>query len=90
MTANVNTEEVISTVNGLTASSALNTSDQLKNIGVQALQNAVETANMLGKQAVRAGDLSIDRWWNTDAEAMQAYIWSRFADKIGIAPPPAE
>ena len=31
-----------------------------------ALQNAIETANMVGKQAVRHADLSIDRWWNVD------------------------
>ncbi len=35
-------------------------------IANQALQNAVETANMVGKQAVRHGDLSIDRQWNID------------------------
>lgn len=35
-------------------------------IANQALQNAVETANMVGKQAVRHGDLSIDRQWNVD------------------------
>lgn len=37
-----------------------------QNIATQALQNAVETANMVGKQAVRHGDLSIDRQWNID------------------------
>jgi hypothetical protein len=37
-----------------------------RNIANQALQNAVETANMVGKQAVRHGDLSIDRQWNVD------------------------
>lgn len=31
-----------------------------------ALQNAVETANMVGKQAVRHTDLAIDRQWNID------------------------
>lgn len=30
----------------------------------QALQNAVETANMVSKQAVRHGDLAIDAQWN--------------------------
>lgn len=30
----------------------------------QALQNAVETANMIGKQAVRHGDIAIDNQWN--------------------------
>jgi hypothetical protein len=37
-----------------------------RNIATQALQNAVETANMVGKQAVRHSDLSIDRQWNMD------------------------
>lgn len=39
-----------------------------QNIANQALQNAVETANMVGKQAVRHGDLSIDRQWNVDEQ----------------------
>lgn len=33
-------------------------------IATQALQNAVETANMVGKQAVRHGDVAIDNQWN--------------------------
>lgn len=35
-------------------------------IATQALQNAVETANMVAKQAVRHGDVAIDRQWNVD------------------------
>jgi len=35
-------------------------------IAEQALQNAVETANMVSKQAVRHGDIAIDRQWNVD------------------------
>ena len=38
-------------------------------IANQSLQNAVETANMVSKQAVRHGDLSIDRIWNNDEVA---------------------
>ena len=38
-------------------------------IANQSLQNAVETANMISKQAVRHGDLSIDRIWNNDEVA---------------------
>lgn len=34
----------------------------------QALQNAVETANMVGKQAVRHSDIAIDREWNVDEQ----------------------
>jgi len=37
-----------------------------QNIADQALQNAVETANMVGKQAVRHSDIAIDREWNVD------------------------
>lgn len=35
----------------------------------QALQNAVETANMVSKQAVRHADIAIDRQWNIDEVA---------------------
>lgn len=43
------------------------THDNVKNnIANQALQNAVETANMISKQAVRHGDVAIDRQWNVD------------------------
>lgn len=46
-----------------------NQNDQAKqNIANQALQNAVETANMVGKQAVRHGDVAIDRQWNVDEQ----------------------
>ena len=40
--------------------------DTINNIAIQALQNAVETANMTGKQAVRHGDLAIDHQWNLE------------------------
>jgi hypothetical protein len=43
-----------------------------RNVANQALQNAVETANMVGKQAVRHGDLSIDRQWNVDEQGYTA------------------
>ena len=39
-----------------------------QNIANQALQNAVETANMVGKQAVRHSDIAIDRQWNVDEQ----------------------
>lgn len=48
-------------------SDAQSADGQTRNIANQALQNAVETANMVGKQAVRHGDLSIDRQWNLEA-----------------------
>jgi len=37
-----------------------------QNIANQALQNAVETANMVSKQAVRHSDLTIDHQWNKE------------------------
>ena len=42
-----------------------------QNIVNQALQNAVETANMVSKQAVRHGDIAIDRQWNVDEQGYQ-------------------
>ena len=41
---------------------------ELRNLSVQAMQNAVETANMVSKQAVRHSDLAIDRQWNVDEQ----------------------
>jgi hypothetical protein len=38
--------------------------NQARNIANQALQNAVETANMVGKQCVRHADIAIDGQWN--------------------------
>lgn len=43
--------------------------EDLHNLKMQTLQNAVETANMVGKQAVRHSDLAIDRQWNVDEVA---------------------
>ncbi|HUS98662.1 MAG TPA: hypothetical protein VMX97_18200 [Hyphomicrobiaceae bacterium] len=43
--------------------------EKLDSIAVQALQNSVETANMIAKQAVRHGDIAIDRQWNVDEQA---------------------
>ena len=37
-----------------------------RKVALQALQNAVETANMVGKQAVRHSDISIDHQWNLE------------------------
>jgi len=46
--------------------------NQRQNIANQALQNAVETANMVGKQAVRHSDIAIDRQWNVDEQGYTA------------------
>lgn len=42
--------------------------NELDKVSLQALQNAVETANMVGKQAVRHSDIAIDRQWNVDEQ----------------------
>jgi hypothetical protein len=60
----------------------------LDNLSTQALQNAVETANMVSKQAVRHGDLAIDRQWNVDEQGYTvADILndSKFQDAIATA-----
>lgn len=41
-------------------------------IANQALQNAVETANMVGKQTVRHADIAVDRQWNVDEQGLIA------------------
>lgn len=46
------------------ASDAQQFDNQRQVVANQALQNAVETANMVGKQAVRHGDIAIDNEWN--------------------------
>lgn len=38
--------------------------DQIQNVALQALQNSVETANMVAKQAVRHAEIAIDNQWN--------------------------
>lgn len=44
----------------------------LNNLATQALQNAIETANMVSKQAVRHADIAIDRQWNVDEQGYTA------------------
>lgn len=46
--------------------------NQRQSIANQSLQNAVETANMVGKQAVRHSDVAIDRQWNVDEQGYTA------------------
>jgi hypothetical protein len=57
----------------------------LRNLSVQALQNAIETANMVGKQAVRHSDLAIDREWNVDEVAQAVAKTAVFSDAIAAA-----
>lgn len=54
---------------GKVLSDAQQHDNERNKITTQALQNAVETANMVSKQAVRHGDLAIDRQWNVDEVA---------------------
>ena len=55
------------------------------NVANQALQNAVETANMISKQAVRHGDIAIDRQWNVDEVAQLVAKTPVFLDAISAA-----
>ena len=51
----------------------------MQNLMVQATQNAVETANMIGKQAVAHRDIAINSQWTTDKEAFEAAVAAYFA-----------
>ena len=53
-----------------------------QNIANQSLQNAVETANMVSKQAVRHADIAIDRQWNVDEVAQLVAKTAVFQDAI--------
>ncbi|MHA2068036.1 MAG: hypothetical protein ACXABY_27045 [Candidatus Thorarchaeota archaeon] len=48
------------------ATNGLDHDQQVRQLAIQSLQNAVETANMVGKQAVRHGDIAINGHWNID------------------------
>lgn len=79
-----------------TASDAAQNDNTRHNIANQALQNAVETANMVSKQAVRHSDIAIDRQWNVDevsnlsakngvqADAMVAMLAQAIAQAIAV------
>lgn len=60
------------TTDHITQYGDMNHRQNLNQLSVQALQNAVETANMVGKQAVRHSDIAIDRQWNLDEQGYQA------------------
>lgn len=59
--------------------------NQRQTIANQNLQNAVETANMVSKQAVRHSDLAIDRQWNVDEVAALVAKSAIFQDAIVAA-----
>lgn len=56
-----------------------------QNIANQALQNAVETANLVGKQAVQHRDVAIDRQWNVDEVAHLVAKTPVFMDAVAAA-----
>ena len=70
--------------------------NQRQVIANQALQNAVETANMVGKQAVRHSDLNLDRQVNIDEvsqlaaktpvqlDALASALAAALAEKLGV------
>ena len=54
----------------------------VQNLTVQALQNAVETANMVGKQAVAHRDIAINSQWTTDKEGFEAAVTAAVANAV--------
>ncbi len=54
-------------LDGLNA--ARNKGEVLFQLSTQALQNAIESANMISKQAIAHRDIAIDREWNIDEVA---------------------
>ena len=62
--------------------------NQRQVIANQSLQNAIETANMVGKQTVRHADIAVDRQWNVDEQGFQVTEILRdqtFKDAIAAA-----
>ena len=57
--------------------------DGIRNVSLQALQNAVETANMIGKQAVAHRDIAIDREWNVnETDAFATVLAAKIATEL--------
>jgi len=52
------------------------------NLVMQAMQNAIESANMVSKQAIRHSDIAIDRQWNIDEVAQLVAKTPVFLDAI--------
>ncbi|MBM3775598.1 MAG: hypothetical protein FJW37_10615 [Acidobacteria bacterium] len=67
------------------ARQALTEQTRLNQIAAQALQNAVETANMVGKQAVRHGDIAIDGQWNPVQQGAGDTLTARRLDRRRVA-----
>lgn len=55
--------------------------EELHTVRMQLFQNAVETANMASKQALRDAELASDRKWNVDeVAAVTAVVLDRLVD----------
>lgn len=51
-------------------------------LAVQVMQNAIESANMVSKQAIKHADLAADRIWNVDEVAQLVAKTPIFLDAI--------
>lgn len=69
-----------------TARQAAIEQSRLNQIAAQALQNAVETANMVGKQAVKHADVAADAMWNPVQQGASDMMTGT-AGAIGATPP---
>ena len=97
----VNTEEAISSHTQIAVKDATLHSGNVNNVALQILQNAVtqsnmlvvaavETANLVSKQAVRHSDLAIDREWNLDEQTIAAAATlARLIERLNNPTPPA-
>jgi len=63
-------------------SDAQQNDNQRQAIATQALQNAVETANMVAKRNMERGDIAVDRQWNVDEVAQLVAKTPVFLDAI--------
>ena len=87
----VNTEESISTYNGLLVQQAVKHAGVLDNLSTQILQNAIESANLVSKQAIRHTDIAIDREWNVDEQSVAvAALYARLIERLNNPTPPDE
>ena len=59
--------------------------EDVHGLTMQVMQNAIESANMISKQAIRHGDIAIDRQWNVDEVAELVANTSVFKDVIAAA-----
>jgi hypothetical protein len=87
----VNTEESISTYNGLAVQAAIKHAATMDNLSTQILQNAIESANLVSKQAIRHTDIAIDREWNIDEQSVAvAALYARLIERLNNPTPLTE